>query len=395
MSVQSLAPTTAVTALRISGAMVAAGFSTFAMMNAVQPLMPIFSQQFAISAASASLSLSVTIGALALAMLVSAGLSDRFGRKPVMVASLWLSSLTMVLTGLASDWTSLLVLRALGGLAMAGVPAIAITYIAEEVPADRRIRMNGIYVAGAALGGMAGRLLAGSLVAPFGWHGAMIITGALGLVTALAFGALLPASRNFAPERSGWRAQARAFLPPLRDPVQRRLSLIGFLLMGALVSTYNYLGYRLSAPPFALSPALIGSLFLFYVTGMFSASASGALAARVGSEWALRLSTCGAGLGLLLTLAGNLLLILSGLVIFTMGFFAAHTLASGATARQSPRTRTQAATLYLLCYYLGGAVLGWLSGYIWEGLGWTGTCLALTLVLATVIALVPPRAAEP
>ena len=69
-------------------ALFAAGFATFALLYCVQPLMPLFSRQFHVSAAGASLALSLTTGLLAVSMLVAGVLSEAWGRKPMMVASL-------------------------------------------------------------------------------------------------------------------------------------------------------------------------------------------------------------------------------------------------------------------------------------------------------------------
>lgn len=374
---------------RVVLAIVAVGFSTFAIMNAVQPLMPLFSADFEISPATASLSLSVTIAALAVAMLGTAGLSDRLGRKRVMAASLWLSSLSMLATALTPGWPALLALRVVSGLAIAGVPAVAIAYIAEEIAPEARARANGIYVSGAALGGMAGRVIAAGAAEVAGWQGAMVAVGLLGLLTALAFGRLLPAPRNFTPRHSSLSAQVGAFLGHLAVPDQRRLYLIGFLLMGCLVAIYNYLSYRLVAPPFGLSTSVVGALFGLYVTGMASAGISGRLATAFGTARSLRGATLLALAGVLGTVPDQLWSILAGLTCFTIGFFAAHALASGAATRIAAENRAQAASLYLLSYYAGGAIFGWLFGYIWQHAGWGGVSAGLALLLLCVLALVP------
>ena len=63
-------------------------FATFALLYCVQPLMPGFARAFSISPAAASLSLSAATGVLAVAMIFAGTLSDAFGRKTVMTASL-------------------------------------------------------------------------------------------------------------------------------------------------------------------------------------------------------------------------------------------------------------------------------------------------------------------
>src|ERR1700735_3026063 len=77
-------------------ALFAAGFATFGLLYYVQPLMPVFSHDYGVSAATSALSLSLTTGVLAFAMLFAGALSDAWGRKSVMVASL-LSSALLVL----------------------------------------------------------------------------------------------------------------------------------------------------------------------------------------------------------------------------------------------------------------------------------------------------------
>ena len=66
-------------------ALFAAGFTTFALLYCVQPIMPVFSHEFGVDAAEASLSMSAATQSLAFAMLVASSLSEVFGRKRVMV----------------------------------------------------------------------------------------------------------------------------------------------------------------------------------------------------------------------------------------------------------------------------------------------------------------------
>lgn len=369
---------------RIAAAMVAAGFSVFAIMNAVQPLMPIFVAEFGITAASASLSLSLTIAALAVAMLGTARLSDRLGRKPVMAMSLLLSSVTMLLTSVVADWGLLLVLRACCGIAIAGVPAVVITYLSEEMAPASRAAANGIYVSGAALGGMAGRLISGHVADLYGWHAGLAAVGWIGLAAAAAFLVLLPKSRNFTPSRVPPAAELRAYIAHLRDPHQRRLYISAFLLMGAMVSVYNYLGFRLLAAPFGLDPVWVNGMFLLYAVGILIAPPAGALAQRHGETQILQIALVGSLCGMGLMLSERIVVVMLGLTLFTAGFFAAHSIASGWAARSARTARTQASTLYLLAYYMGGALIGWIGGQVWQVFGWPGLCMLIIAGLVQV-----------
>lgn len=81
---------------RITCGLLIGGLATFNLLYCVQPLMPVFSREFAVGADTAALSLSLTTGLLALSLLLAAPLADRFGRKPVMLASTAASAVLLV-----------------------------------------------------------------------------------------------------------------------------------------------------------------------------------------------------------------------------------------------------------------------------------------------------------
>ena len=73
----------------------------------------------------------------------------------------------------APGWSALLALRLLTGVALAGVPAVAMAYVAEEVDAASVGAAMGLYIAGSALGGMGGRLVASLVADVAGWRWAL------------------------------------------------------------------------------------------------------------------------------------------------------------------------------------------------------------------------------
>ena len=84
---------------RINGALFAAGFATFATLYYVQPLLPVLASRFGLSPAISSLALSTATALLAVSMLVAGSLSEAWGRKPVMLASLLISGVLTMATG--------------------------------------------------------------------------------------------------------------------------------------------------------------------------------------------------------------------------------------------------------------------------------------------------------
>lgn len=119
--------------LRVTAALFFGAFSTFALLYSVQPLLPVFARVFDVSPAVSSLSLSLTTGVLAISMIAAGTISEIVGRKRVMVIALAASSAATMLAALSQNWTQFLALRALTGLALSGLPAVAMAYLSDEM----------------------------------------------------------------------------------------------------------------------------------------------------------------------------------------------------------------------------------------------------------------------
>ncbi|MGI4942090.1 MAG: MFS transporter [Janthinobacterium lividum] len=383
--------------LRTNLALFAAGFATFALIYCVQPLMPVFSTVFGVGAAESSLSLSLTTGLLAVSMLGASAVSEAWGRKRLMVASVLASSVLTLVASLVPHWSELLLARALTGVAVSGLPAIAMAYVAEEMHPKSVGLAMGLYIGGSGLGGMAGRLLTGVITDFYGWRPAMFAIGAVAFVSGLVFWRSLPPSRHFQPRPLALLPLLRAFTLHLRDRALPLLFAEGFLVMGAFVSVYNYIGYRLLQPPFGLSQAAVGMIFSVYLVGIFSSAWMGDLAGRLGrrrvlwSGFAIML----AGVGL--TLSSHLAVIVAGIALVTFGFFGGHSIASSWVGARTRQAKAQAASLYLFAYYMGSSLAGSAGGVFWTRYGWPGVVgmdiglLLLGLGIALWLTGVPPR----
>jgi YNFM family putative membrane transporter len=335
---------------RLNAALLLAGVATFAMLYAAQALLPLLSAEYGAPPATASLVLSVSTGALALCLVPATVVGDRWGRVRVMTMSLIVATALGLLVPLAPSFAVLLVLRLLQGVAMAGLPALAMAHLSDEVHPGAVGRAMGLYIAGNTVGGLSGRLLASAVADLAGWRWGMAAVAFLAVLCTVAFRLLLPASRAAPPQPARARVLAQRLAQHLRDPGIRSLCLISFLLMSAFVTVYNYLGYRLLAPPFGLSQTIVGLVFLAYLAGTSSSPIAGALGDRFGRKvvlWTSVLLGIGAAA---LTLPDALPLVLAGLVGLTVAFFAAHSVASTWVSRRALRGRAQASALYLLAY---------------------------------------------
>ncbi|AIO28101.1 MFS transporter [Burkholderia cepacia] len=374
---------------RIALALFLAGFSTFSLLYCVQPLLPAFAREFGLGAASSSLSLSLSTGMLAISILCAGALSERVGRRGLMFASMTLAALFNVLAALSPDWNLLLVWRALEGFALGGVPAVAMAYLAEEIASEGLGFSMGLYVGGTAFGGMVGRIGMSMLEEHFSWRTAMLTIGVVDLIAAAAFVMLLPPSRRFVKRTDlTLRHHVRLWGEQLRHARLPFVFAIGFLVMGAFVTIYNYAGFRLTAAPFNLSATACGLIFGAYLFGMVSSSSAGALADRLGRAPVLVSGVLVFAAGLVLTLSHSLAAIVVGIVLVTIGFFIAHSVASGWVGYLAGAAKGHAASLYLLAYYLGSSVLGSIGGTFWQHGAWTGVAayVAVLLVLGLLAA---------
>lgn len=371
---------------RISGALFAAGMATFSLLYATQALLPQLVVAFAVTPSQASLTVSVATGALALAVLPLATLSESFGRRRTMVTSLVVASSVGLLLPLAQSFPMLLVLRAVQGAALAGLPATAMAYLGEEMSTRALGGAMGLYIAGNSLGGMTGRLLSGLVADAAGWRIGMLADASLAVVCTGLIGWLLPVSRRFTPQPLALRPLLGGVRAAFADPGLRAMYAVAALLMGCFVGVYNFLGFRLIASPFSVAPALVALIFVAYAVGSASSPLAGRLTNRWGRPAVLAASIGVVVLGLTLLAASSLWLVLPGLVLLTAGFFAAHSTASGwVAARASEQARAQASGLYLLAYYGGSSVGGWLAGPAFTAAGWGGLTVLVGLFVALAL----------
>ncbi|MFR9729891.1 MFS transporter [Saccharopolyspora sp. MS10] len=373
---------------RIRLALLAGALALFALLYAPQPVLPQFADAFGLEPGTVALLVSAGTLGLAVAAIPLGTLSEVVGRRRVMVCSLLLAELIGLLLPFVGDFPLMVGLRLVQGAAVAGLAAVAAAYLADETGGRDLGATMGLYVAGTTLGGMSGRLLGGVVGDFAGWAGGVGAVAVLAGICTIAFVLLLPRERH-------QRRQAPRITPLLvgvraaaTDPGLRAPFLVAALGMGAFVAVYNVLGFRLVAPPLSVPPALAALAFLAYAAGTVTSALAGRFADRWGRRPVLLSGLGTALLGLLLMLAGNLVVILLGLVVFTGGFFAAHSVASGWVGLlASPSARGQASAMYQLAYYGGSSVGGVLGGVAYAAWGWAGmsSVLGCWLLLAGVV----------
>ncbi len=363
-----------------------AGFVTFSTLYTFQPLFPNLVSEFGISPAIASLSLSLATLALAVTLPISGSLSDAWGRRRMMGISVVLAALLALLSASHVSLPALLALRLLQGIVLAGVPAVAMAYLNEEIEPQAIGSAMGLYIAGNACGGMSGRILTAWLTELLSWRAAVAGIGLLSILLAAVFILLLPASRNFQRRDLHLGALSRSLFGHLRNPGLLCLFFLAFTCMGGFVTLYNYVSFRLIGPGFNLSQAQVALIFLAYAFGAGGSTVIGQLVDRFGRSPLLFSALAVMTSGLLLTLSTQLPAVILGIVVFTIGFFGAHAIASAWVGLFAGQARAQASSLYLFAYYLGSSISGTGGGFFYSAWGWGGVVLLILFLIAAAFA---------
>lgn len=379
------------------GALVALFFAPafiFANMYTTQAILPVLSHDFRISAPTAGLTVSLLVLAVAMGSLFYGPLSDRIGRKPVMVGTSFLVIIPTLLCGLAPNFALLVVLRAIQGLLMPGLTSVAIPYVNEEFAGKGRGLAMGIYVSGLTLGGLFARVGSAALTGLYNWRLALLIFTLPTLIAALAMWRLLPdTTSKQARLAPSLHMDSSILRQTLRDMAlhwrNRRLVgafIIGFTLFFGFIGTFTYLPYYLTGPYFKLPTITLGLVYLLWLTGIFS-PAAGTLAGRIGSRRAIAFSMGLAAIGLLVTLIPDLPIVLVGLGFLALGMFATVPAVNLYLGEQATTAKGAAASIYLSLYYFGGSFGAVLPGFALLWTGWTGVVvLCLGMVLVAIIA---------
>ena len=360
----------------------AAGFSTFVNLYAPQSLLPTLAHAFGISAAQTGLTMTTSLIAVAVVAPFVGIISDAFGRRRLILpASLALVAPT-ALIGLAPSFEWLLLARFVQGLLLPFIFTVTVAYIADECSGPDALRVTGIYSVGTIIGGFAGRFIAGWTAYFFDWRASFLALAAVTLAGAMLLSATLPPERRFRPVRS-WRGTVAGFAAHLQNRQVLVTCGAGFAVLFSIVATFTFANLLLAAPPYRLGPAELGSVFIVYLLGALVTPAATRFAARFGRRKTMLLAGAAAAVGVLLTLAPSLALIIAGLALLALGVLTEQMLSIGYVAIAGERARSTAVGLYVTSYYIGGSLGGIAPAWIWSHLGWPG-CVLLVLGVQAV-----------
>ena len=359
---------------RRTAAIAVAGFCAFLTLYAPQPLLPILAAEFQTSVAGISLLLTASTLGVALAAVFAGILADHTGRRQVIIPAALLLAVPSLLLAQSTSLHGLILWRFWQGVFTPGIAVVVPAYINEEWEEGVGLAM-GAYVSGTVVGGFSGRILAGLIAARFSWRASFLVLGLIGLASAVAVWAWLPPGRRFARAAST-AATVRAMGRHLKNRRLIATYAVGFCVLFSMLATFTYVNFYLAAPPYGLSPAQLGLLFVVYLAGAVVTPFAGRWIDRAGHRVTLIVAYAGAIGGILLTLLPSIPMIMIGLALCCSAVFVAQACSNSYIGTVASEARAAAVGLYVLFYYIGGSGGSAIPGYFWNAGGWPA-CVAL------------------
>lgn len=363
------------------------GLSVFAQLYLFQPLLPMVAEQFHTTVGDSSLLVSSSTIGMAIGLFFFAFKADSYSRKKLMIFSLLSSAVLTIISCWIQSLSLLIAIGVIKGFVISGVSAVALAYLTEEVELSVVALAISMYLSGNTIGGMSGRISATIIAGELGWRNAVLIIGIESLVLGLLFWRFFPDSKFFHPQKTDYSLKMKQMKKFLTDPYMLRLFGIASLLMGSFVSVYNYLTFRLESAPFSLNHFLIAFIFLMYTFGVFGTMITSRLSKRMDQKYILKGSIVFMIAGICLLLSSHIYIVIFGLGLFTLSFFAAHTMASQMTALHAKEGKSSATSMYWLFYYFGSSILGSGTGYILHATSWSFFIIFLVLAIGLAFSL--------
>ena len=355
--------------------LVATAFTT---VYITQPVPPVIENEFGVNARTASLSVSMVIFGVALANLPFGMLADRYPIKPIVLTGGAVVAATSLVCAITHSIAVLIAARFIQGLFIPALTTCIAAYLAQSLPAARLNVVMGSYVSATVAGGLGGRLLGGWIHPPLHWRYAFVSASVSLMTATIAAFRWLPAEN---PKRKIESPHA-GFIELLAQPGLLRMFVVAFGAFFVFSSTFNYLPFYLSKPPFSARTEVITLMYLAYLIGIVMGPASGRLSNRLGSGATMVLGSLVFGAAIAATLIQSLVAIAASLVAICAGFFSIHAAAVGLLNRRLTSSRGRANSLYVLCYYAGGGAGITACGYAYSDYGWKGAvALGISVLL--------------
>ncbi len=371
--------------IRPSIALFLGASAMFANMYSTQAILPELGRGLHASPSAAGLSITVVVIAVAAAAWLHGPLSDRIGRRRVMVASAAAIVAPTALLGLAPNLLALLALRTAQGLLMPGLLVVAVPYVSDRFQGRMAGAAMGAYTSSLVFGGLVGRVGTALVADAVGWRWAL---ESLAVPSALGAAAMLAWLPGDTPVRAR-RSLRGAVADHLRNPRLLLNAVCAGSTFFGFVGVFTYATYRLTEPALGLSLSQAGLVYGVWVVGAL-VPLVGSMAYRMGPARVLPPLVGCALAGAALTLVDSAPVVVVGLGLMAFSMFSTVTACQLLIPRLVDHHRGTATSVHLTIYYTLGGLGAYLPG-IWLGSGWpvlvTVCCAVMGVGLVGAVAI--------
>ncbi|WP_321469490.1 MFS transporter [Halarcobacter sp.] len=346
-----------------------------------QAILPTLKEVFHISVLEINLLLSGMLFVLMIATPFYIPISNRFGKKNIMIFCTFFLFLSVLLSSITSNFYVLLFSRFLQGVFVPGITAIMLSYVQEIYPKNHRGLGMGIYMAATSFGAVMGRLLAGWITFLYSWRIAFLVFAILLFIAFFAMIFALPVNKTeIANKRVINKDALFNFLSNIKI---LSVLIIPTVVFFSFMAISTFATYHLAQEPFNLDASQLGNIFLVLLLGVIISPFAGRYSDIIGRLRIIYLGIAILILGIFLTLSQSISLVIAGLGLVTMGMFSVQSVTPTYLGELVPENKATISILYQSFFYLGGCLGTFLPSIFWEYYKYNGVtsfCIALILI---------------
>ena len=341
-----------------------------------QPLLDDFRQSFPTGAAWIGAVPAGTQLGYAAGMLLLAPLGDRYDRRRIILLQTAGLCVALLVAATAPSLAVLVVASLAIGI-LSTIAQQAVPFSAELAPPEARGHAVGTVMSGLLLGILLARTAAGFVGQYFGWRAVFGASIVALLVLAVVIVKKLPKSQPTSTLGYGKLLGSMWHLV-LELPGLREASATGACLFAAFSLFWPVLTLLLAGEPFHLGPQAAGLFGIVGAAGAMAAPMAGRSADKRGPRAVITMSIALMALAFVIfAFSGKSLIgLVIGVIVLDVGVQAAQISNQSRIYALRPEARSRVNTVFMVCYFIGGATGSAVGVTAWRAFGWVGVCMA-------------------
>ncbi|UTB32378.1 MAG: MFS transporter [Methanobacterium sp. ERen5] len=320
------------------------------------PLISVFSTSFNLSPNEAAWTSTIFCLFFAAGCLIYGPLSDRYGRKKIILIGMALLTVVSPLVGLFDNIGWIIALRAVQGLVAATFSPVALAYIMEMFPDAKKLTATGFLVTGFLMAGIIGQVISSFINQYLSWNFVFGIMGIAYFITVFIVMAFLPCDNIQRPKISVIGAISK-----MGSLFKIKLLVLTYavdiMLLMSMMCMYTALGYYLTEPQFGLNTQEILYVRAVGLIGILFASATGVLAKKFHFFNILIVGLIIASISqIMLGLVSNVILLTALSVIFVAGIAVATPNVIELIGQLGGNARGSALSIHTVILFIGAGL---------------------------------------